>query len=596
MGALAQVQQWLDHGPGSRWAQRDARVAHGVAGAWRVDLQDDSLPVKAVRIVLPGNFPASPCELFVDRSYFLKVPHVEADGHVCLGHASIPSDYEDPIGAILHALKIFKDELLVPAQDAGWVEQQFQAERSSYWAQMCLRRKFESTRRPAPAQTYVDLDGLDGWSRGALAGYLKKGIPSRRYTRQIAVLGEVDPHAIATRHGWAMGTMVRGNALFVRLPKNTPWTPGTWPTTFSSLDALIAGITGGDISLSAWLKDMGWNDVVAPAPPPSPKKHQRRNPERVPLGQRPLLVVLADEGATYGFQVFAPLLPGVTAPNIEPIQVTRVDPDWALARDHRLDIIRLRRAKRVLLLGCGSLGSPLVKALARAGVGQLDLLDAQTMEAENTSRHELGLDDIGLEKAPTLARRITKETPGVRVRGFTGKVEVWCTKNCQPGDYDLVIECTGESSVRSYLSKERARLFGRCPLIHAWTEPLCSAAHVVLTQADEPWPMDDPADTLVNASDLSAAETRVVVPACAGGFHPYGAADIELVAAFAAERVIGVIDNLPNASMVWSWVRAMGFFDQLPVTVTPRAIVPVSESKWDSATVTRTLTKVLQGV
>ena len=161
MGALAQVQQWLDHGSGSPWVQRDERAAHGNAGAWRVDLQDDSLPVKAVRIVLPGNFPASPCELFVDRSYFLKVPHVEADGHVCLGHASIPSDYEDPIGAVHRALEKFKDDLLAPAQDAGWVEQQFQAERSSYWAQMCLRQKFESTQRPVPAQTYVELDGLD---------------------------------------------------------------------------------------------------------------------------------------------------------------------------------------------------------------------------------------------------------------------------------------------------------------------------------------------------------------------------------------------------------------------------------------------------
>lgn len=215
------------------------------------------------------------------------------------------------------------------------------------------------------------------------------------------------------------------------------------------------------------------------------------------------------------------------------------------------------------------------------------------MGAENTARHTLGLGDLGRDKATTLAQRLQKDIPGLQVRGFVGHAESWCAKHCRPKDYDLVVECTGESSVRTYLSLMRTELFGTCPVIHAWTEPLCSAGHVVLTQAAEPWPYDDPADVLVNASDLSADDSRVLVPACAGGFHPYGAADIELVAAFAAERIVAVLDDLQQRSTVWSWVRAKGFFDQLTTVVTPRAIVPDLPSKWDSATVTRDLAAVL---
>jgi hypothetical protein len=143
------------------------------------------------------------------------------------------------------------------------------------------------------------------------------------------------------------------------------------------------------------------------------------------------------------------------------------------------------------------------------------------------------------------------------------------------------------------MSHARAGLFGECPVIHAWTEPLCSAAHVVLSQPAVPWPDTDPADERVNASDLSANDTRIKVAACAGGFHPYGAADIELVAAFAAERVIAVLDDMSQTSTVWSWVRSSAYFDALPVAVNKRPIVPSSSSKFDSASTTRELAAVL---
>jgi proteasome lid subunit RPN8/RPN11 len=96
---------------------------------------------------------------------------------------------------------------------------------------------------------------------------------------------------------------------------------------------------------------------------------------------------------------------------------------------------------------------------------------------------------------------------------------------------------------------------------------LCSAGHVVLTQPEVPWPEDDPADAFVNASDLAAGDTRVALPACSAGFHPYGVADIELIAAFATERVIAVLDDPRQASAVWSWVRSSAFLDALPVDV-----------------------------
>lgn len=567
------------------------RVGNGVA--WDIDLQNERLPVTAVRLVLPPDFPASPCEFFVSRDTFLRIPHVESDGRLCLGIESIPNDYDDPVSAVLRAVALLESKLLVPAASPDWVEEQFHAERASYWGQYCLRRRKECDHRPVPARVYANLDGLGAWSQGSIAAYVPGASKHRRLSLEVITHKDTDPHELAARHGWVDGTVVKGDALLVRLPTDMSWTPTTWPTTYADLDSLVARVTENEVSVSTWLNKVGVRDDNPP-PFKGSKKARRKQPREAPPGQRPLAVVLEHGGVLFGFQVYAPSVLLATNPSIEPLHMSRVDPDWALARDHGVQVMHSRRACRVLLIGAGSLGSPVARLLARAGVGYIDIVDSQLMEPENTSRHELGLQHAGRGKALALAAELEEAVPGLRVKGFVAEASTWALKNCQPGMYDLVVECTAESSVRSFISQARAGLFGATPVVHAWTEPLCSAAHAVLAQTQVPWPANDPADDLVNASDLSAAETRISVPACAGGFHPYGAADITQVAAFVVERLLAVIDQPSMPSTVWSWVRARAYFEALGRPVQVRAIVPTSGSAFDTATTSRLLSDVLK--
>lgn len=591
--AAALVREWLESS-GSEWARRDVRLRADKGLAWDFDLQGDALAVRSVRLRLPPDFPAAPCKLSVDRDYFLKLPHVEADGRVCLGVASMPNDYGDPVSAVARALQALKDEFLGPANDPQWVQDQFSNECLSYWAQRCLSRRRASDRRPVPTQTYVDLDmaalKAAGWLQGSLAAYVPAASKHRVYGLQVATSGS-DPHELASRHQWATGMMVRGSALFVALPSDAPWAPLDWPDDFASLDELVGSATDWGSSVTSWLAGAGWLDD--PEAPSKLTKKEKRKQKEAPAGYRPLLVVLVRGSVMFGYQVFPPNVSLMKLPALEPVCITRVDADWALARDHHLEVVHERRKKRVLLIGCGSLGSPLAKSLARCGLGHLDIVDSQFMDPENTSRHELGMRDVGQGKAQALAQRLTKDVPGITVKGHLADATTWLAKNCRPGRYDLIVECTAESSVRTSMSHLRPGLLGACPVMHAWTEPLCSAAHAVLTQPDVPWPTDDPADALVNASDLSAADTRIQLPACAAGFHPYGVADIDLVAAFAAERVIAVLDDLETPSTVWSWVRSSAFFAALDVEVSTRPIVPISGSASDTATTTRLLASVL---
>jgi len=57
----------------------------------------------------------------------------------------------------------------------------------------------------------------------------------------------------------------------------------------------------------------------------------------------------------------------------------------------------------VLLVGCGSVGTPIVSLLAQAGVGSFELYDPDTFAAPNVSRHPCDLEDLGRLKVDAVA-------------------------------------------------------------------------------------------------------------------------------------------------------------------------------------------------
>lgn len=589
--ALAAVEQWLD-GEGSEWARRTParRAERGLE--WTIDLDNPSWPIRSIALQVPHDFPERTCQLFVDKDYFLKVPHIEENGHVCLGLRSDPADHDNPIGAVCRTLETLQHELLEHAADPDWCARQFHGERASYWMQACRMREKRGDRRPVARSTLADLGGLSTWSQGPMVAYVSPNEDRKPARLQLATCSATAPQEIAARHGWAGGTEVHGQALFVRLSDAELWTPTTWPQSFTQLETLVARATSNEVLLTDWVALAEGFRIARPLKP----GNKSRKPKRfgtLPSLFRPVVVFLVLGSTVFGYQLFAPGLTHGGAPRIEPIPVERIDANWALARDQELPTLHARRAKRVLLLGGGSLGSPLFAAIAKSGIGALDIVDKETFDTENVARHYLGIGARGRWKANELAARMRADVPGLEVRAYNEDAVTWCRKNCRPGTYDLIVECTAESTVRSFMARRRPELFGDSPIIHAWVEPLCSAGHVVLTQAAVPWPADDPANERVNASDLSTDSTRIALPGCGSGFHPYGVADVCLIAAFAAERVVSVLDNPSQPSTVWTLVRASAFFERLGLPINLTSIVPNSNSPADSVTVTRPLADVL---
>lgn len=584
--AIVAIESWLE-GLGKATAVQLPRSAASKTAEWRLDLREMGYPVADVRLRLSHLFPAAPCELFVSPDLCLKLPHVEETGRVCLDEICQPADFGNPVGAVLRAVEQFKTDFLEHTANEGWRQKELHSERLSYWGRFCALRQKSPQGRPRPRATLVSMGPVELWAEGRIAAYVPKGSRERRIDTQIVALGEVDPVELARRHGLDNGTVIKGNALFVRIPDDIEWTPLTWPKNFGELEMLVRLATSDQKSAITWLADHGWTDESEGAAILLEKA-------KLPDGYKPLLVVLCHGNELYGYQISPPCVSLVAGPHAAPVSIARIDPRWALTRDHESTVFGKRQRKRVLILGAGSLGSPIVDVLARSGVGEIDIVDSQLMEAPNVSRHVLGLSSLRHGKATAIAARLNKEIPGLTANGYVAEAREWMTEHCTPGRYDLVLDLTAEASVRIFLSHTRTALFGQSDIVHAWVEPFCAAAHVVASNLDVPWPATDPVRASVNAADFSAAAVRVNLPACSDGFHPYGSADILQAAGFSAERIINVLDEGLPSSMVWSFVRTQAFFGALNVQVSTNAIVPVHGGPRDGVMITRALEALLR--
>ena len=110
------------------------------------------------------------------------------------------------------------------------------------------------------------------------------------------------------------------------------------------------------------------------------------------------------------------------------------------------------RASRVLVVGCGGLGVPVISYLAGAGIGRLGLVDGDRLEASNLHRQPMyALADVGQLKAGLATARVHALNPDVDVHTYPVRLDATIAPEII-GQYDLVIDCTDNFSTKFLLN------------------------------------------------------------------------------------------------------------------------------------------------
>jgi adenylyltransferase/sulfurtransferase len=119
---------------------------------------------------------------------------------------------------------------------------------------------------------------------------------------------------------------------------------------------------------------------------------------------------------------------------------------------------RLKNA-RILVVGCGGLGSPVSLYLAAAGVGHLGLVDFDTVDASNLQRQILhGTSAVGQSKLDSAEARLLNLNPYTRIERYQTRLTAANALEIIEG-YDVVVDGTDNFGTR-YLVNDACVLSG----------------------------------------------------------------------------------------------------------------------------------------
>ena len=122
------------------------------------------------------------------------------------------------------------------------------------------------------------------------------------------------------------------------------------------------------------------------------------------------------------------------------------------------------KAAKVLVIGAGGLGCPVLQYLTAVGVGTIGIIDFDTVDETNLQRQILfTTSDVGLNKAITAGNRLKQLNPYVSFNIYPEKLT---TKNALNlfNQYDIIVDGTDNFSTR-YLVNDACVLTGK-PLVY----------------------------------------------------------------------------------------------------------------------------------
>lgn len=508
-----------------------------IVAAWRIRVVFSDGLTRRIDLVAGAQFPTTPIRTaLVDHPEPMTWPHVESDGILCLLPNLAEWDPDDPSEVAMDLLNRsvrLVEELL----EGSIVERDFRDEFVTYWGYRVHSQgeKLFSLVSPEPPSRLVRV-----W-RG-------KGLE---------IAGEdQDTLARWVRHRYGDKTPVKTEpAAFLWL--DAPLLPVEYPKTAADLYHLAERINGHARGVLDQVAEGEPDEVLALLGATGregaaligvkvPNPRQRNGRPRAP-----------DAPLSVGFR------PGLTpkplllrrffsaVPVIRTL-VQSANANWVHGRGQDARTRRLLGAT-VVVIGCGSVGAPVVCALAQAGIGRLILVDPETLTWPNVGRHPLGATAVGRNKAEALAERLQADFPHLIVEyRDCGLHQLIAQNESLLAAADMIVAATGSWSAESALNRWHVLQGRRRPIIYGWTEAHACAGHAVaIGQADGclqchigrtgapelaavMWP---------DGGDIAQEE-----PACGAHYQPYGPVELAYVNAMIAEVALECLLDSPMQS------------------------------------------------
>lgn len=215
----------------------------------------------------------------------------------------------------------------------------------------------------------------------------------------------------------------------------------------------------------------------------------------------------------------------------------------------------LEKAK-VLLLGCGTIGSRVAETLIKSGLGNLVLVDNDELKAGNVCRHVLGLDSLGRNKAKALRDVLLRRNPFAKVRALDVNV---LAGHDVPflllRNVDLVICCIGNDAVETWVND--IAMASDKPVLFCRTYAHATIGELILAQMDQGCfecvkkYLGKPDCPIPPVPALDFTQMIGFDTDCGATFIPASAVDVDLVCLHAARLAIQLLLGKSLSANYW---------------------------------------------
>lgn len=217
--------------------------------------------------------------------------------------------------------------------------------------------------------------------------------------------------------------------------------------------------------------------------------------------------------------------------------------------------------KKILIFGCGSVGSEIAHKLGSAGVGQVDIVDPDTFSTSNLYRHTLESYYTGWSKAHAVALQLKAKFPWIKSTGYITNLLDSRTNNITSA-YDLIVIAIGSPTHERLFHDYLVKSAGNTPAIYSWLEGFGIGGHAIL---DIPRKKGCLRCAYVESNTGTrglASNLNFLIPnqnivknyaGCGEMFIPYGAISSTQTALIAADLAISYLEKKLTESTKVSW-------------------------------------------
>lgn len=236
--------------------------------------------------------------------------------------------------------------------------------------------------------------------------------------------------------------------------------------------------------------------------------------------------------------------------------VDRADQHWVHGRGRNPEVKRLQQ-KKVAIVGCGSMGGEVAVLLAKSGVGSFVLIDPDDLQWPNLSRHILGASSIMVNKAFSVANKLKADLPHISASHHGNDVDEYIRLQKNPfSDVDLIVSVTGNWAADSRVDAWRTEATSQAMVLYGWLEPRACAGHAVLIAGRS--------DSIRHGcnrvgkldymmTDWGDRDTLEQEAGCGGQFQPYGAIELSAATSLVSSVALDALldSDVDSCHKVW---------------------------------------------